>query len=589
TGQAPSGDTATLHLQAKSTLRIGEGTSNAAFRDVVERAWKTVTGQGFQRDKDRVGAAVGAIGRSRLKAIRRLQEIALQSSDFADFAARFDAVANAETKDVKNAFDAVVKSIDPAASDEAIWMFFKHFVTLEFDVMGEGAHHIHDAVERLRFALAPEETHRATDLWLRLVQVAKEVGDAGGSISRDGLLTRLSDFKLAPARSVRPDLFRLTAMSDATLADIRLDIGGLRVSRQRTSDAVFEALGKARFVQIRGEAGTGKSAILRELAEFVRIDGFAAVLGAKRIEGSSWTTFATANGLTSASAKALLSEIAASSSPTLFIDGIDRITDKAAQQVVRDILQPIIEDPACANWRVVATARDENIEYLRTWLPPAFLSALQSIEVKAFDDKEAEFVARTHSALRPLLFGDEALRSVARRPFFLSVLVHQVGGSGSTSAPRSEVKLIDLWWSRGGYDAIHADALRRQQHLRTLAERGLPDFGRSIDVQSLAANTLQALIDDRVLRVREPGFTVSFAHDIFFEWALYQTTRARGANWIDLVRSAGEPPFFGRVVSLLSQRAFEKQEHWKEGLEALEAANARSQWRRAWLIAPFSS
>jgi hypothetical protein len=70
---------------------------------------------------------------------------------------------------------------------------------------------------------------------------------------------------------------------------------------------------------------------------------------------------------------------------------------------------------------------------------------------------------------------------------------------------------------------------------------------------------------------------------------LISTGSERGYAWLDLIKEAGEAPFFGRVVGLLSQRAFERDEDWKGGLERLETASARSQWRRAWLIAPFFS
>jgi hypothetical protein len=46
--------------------------------------------------------------------------------------------------------------------------------------------------------------------------------------------------------------------------------------------------------------------------------------------------------------------------------------------------------------------------------------------------------------------------------------------------------------------------------------------------------------------------------------------------WESERRQAGEAPFFGRVVALLSQRAFERDENWIKGLEDLEKADARS-------------
>ncbi|MGA8557022.1 MAG: ATP-binding protein, partial [Candidatus Acidiferrales bacterium] len=380
-------------------------------------------------------------------------------------------------------------------------------------------------------------------------------------------------------------------MAKASLGDIRLDVSGYRLQRSSLTEKISEALTRSRFVQITGEPGTGKSAVLRSIAEGDERNGFVFVLSEKRIEGNGWVGFATANGLTSPSATALLAEIGASGNPILFIDGIDRIVLKSAQLVVADILRTIATELSCAHWRVVASVRDENIEHVRTWMPSEFLAqtGVASIEVGLFDDDEAAQIGKALPALASLLNAVGPVREIARRPFFLRVLAEGVGRQDGVSAPRSEIELIDAWWSRGGYDAARADARRRQQVLLTAAEKGVLSFGRRINAVGLDANAVQDLVEDSIIRDVQPGINIGFTHDVFFEWSLFQLARSRGGGWLDLVKDAGEPPFFGRIVSLLSQRAFERDEDWQKGLEALETASARSQWKRAWLIAPFSS
>jgi len=593
TGSNAHGEYGTLHLQVKSTLHIGDGTSNTDFRDVLNKAWSTFQSTSFRVARDRVGAAVGSISQARFRAVRRLQELAFNSATSEDFWSRFDSVTNEDTRTVRTAFVTVLRQIDPiGTNDQRLWRFFQHFTILQFDLHSNDGKDYFYAVEQLKLALKPVAVARAADLWRKLIDVARDVGDAGGSVDRPSLLHRLSpEFLLEAGRSSKADLERLSALAKATLSDIRLDINGHRVDRVSIIDKVAAALTQSRFVQITGEPGTGKSAVLRSIAEAEERDGFVFVLSEKRIEGNGWSGFAAANGLSTTSVSGLLAEIGAAASPTLFIDGIDRIVAKPSQQVVADILRAIATEPTCAKWRVVASVRDENIEHVRTWIPAEFLSqtGVVPIEIGLFDDEEANQIARRLPALAPLLNAAGPAREIARRPFFLRVLAEGVARGSSADAPRSEIELVEAWWSRGGYDATRADARRRQQLLRTAAERGLFSFGRSIDVQGLDAGALQDLIDDSVIKDVEPGLTVGFTHDVFFEWALFQLARSRSNNWLELVKQAGEPPFFGRVVGLLSQRAFERDEGWKEELESLETASARSQWRRAWLIAPFSS
>ena len=592
TGMDVNGQEGTLHLQAKSTLHIGEGPTNTDFRDVLTKAWATIKATSFKQGRDRVGAAVGSIAQTRQKALRRMQQVAIESATAADFWTRFDAVTNQETRTVRNAFVSVIKEIDPAAADdERLWTFFKHFVVLSFDVQDTESKDAYYAIEHLKSALESTASDQGADLWRKLIDIAKDTGDAGGSIGRPGLLERLApEFHLESARTVRADLEKLSALARAALADVRLDVSGYSVERKGIIAKISEALAACRFVQITGEPGTGKSAMLRKIAESAEREGFVFVLSENRIEGNGWLGFAAANGLTSPTPEALLAEVGAGSEPILFIDGIDRIVSKPAQQVVADILRAIAAAPACGRWRVVASVRDENIEHVRTWIPAEFLArtGIMSISVGAFDDDEVGQIAGALPALAPILNASGAVREIARRPFFLRVLAEGVA-RGSADAPQSEIELIEAWWARGGYDATRADARRRQQVLRSAAELGISSFGRRIDVQAFDAGALQDLIDDSVLRDVAAGLTVGFGHDVFYEWALFQAARSKGDKWLDLVRSAGEPPFFGRIAGLLSQRAFERDDGWASGLEELEKAEARSQWKRAWLIAPFSS
>jgi len=156
--------------------------------------------------------------------------------------------------------------------------------------------------------------------------------------------------------------------------------------------------------------------------------------------------------------------------------------------------------------------------------------------------------------------------------FFLRVLAEGLTRDDGVNAPQSEIELIDAWWSRGGYDAARVDARRRQQVLLTAAEKGIPSFGRKVDAAGLDVNALQDLVDDSVIRDVERGLNIGFTHDVFLEWSMFQLARSRGGSWLDLVKDAGEPPFFGRIVGLLSQRVFERDEDWQKGLEALETA-----------------
>jgi hypothetical protein len=204
---------------------------------------------------------------------------------------------------------------------------------------------------------------------------------------------------------------------------------------------------------------------------------------------------------------------------------------------VLDLLNTILTSQLLAEWKVVVTARDNGIEPLRTWLPSALLQAsgIGTVAVDPFDDGEAAELAEQKPALGPLLFGNERVREIARRPFFAAVLARSLGhAQGEEAPPQSEIELIEAWWARGGcHDADETLLYNRQRILVTLAKSGAPALGRRIAIDGLDLGALRELRRDDIIWDVEPGHTVDFAHDIFFEWAFLHLLLERGNAWIE--------------------------------------------------------
>ena len=94
-------------------------------------------------------------------------------------------------------------------------------------------------------------------------------------------------------------------------------------------------------------------------------------------------------------------------------------------------------------------------------------------------------LAKAKPALRSLLFGVPAVREVARRPFFASVLADGFARAEMSGdiAPGSESELIAAWWRAGGHDSEEDTAFLRQRALLDLARAGASSLGKSIAVR----------------------------------------------------------------------------------------------------------
>jgi hypothetical protein len=501
--------------------------------------------------------------------------------------------ARAAGADKRNALQAVRGILGDdggTTSDAKAYRLLRHFVLIKVDVLHEGATEDAHAIERLRHHL--HEPERAGDLWQRLLRLARDAAGRAQEFSRLSLLAHLhGSFRLAGVRSLRIDLERVIEETQNALDSIACEIDGVKIARPALVDAVRRALETRRFVTIVGLPGTGKSAVLHACIQGAMPNGPVLFLKSDRLTGPNWAAHVRALGLTAPTIEALLSEISATGSSVLFIDGIDRV-EVSQRGVIADILNAIHHSPLLSHWQVVATCRDNGIEPLRTWLPSTIFSGdgVATVEIEPFDETESEQLAEAKPVIRPLLFGDERVREIARRPFFAAVLARSLqGGASGQAAPQSEVELLNVWWARGGYDSEEQLIYQRQRVLIQLAKGGAVDLGRRIPLEGIDFGAAAELRRDNIIRDVRAGHTVQFVHDIFFEWAFLHLLIDRDAGWLDEIKAVGEPPVLGRVIELLSQATLTQGDDWEQRLSALEASGMRPQWIRAWLIAPFSA
>lgn len=587
-----------LSLQVKRSLTISDAATNRDFREVIQRSWQTLRKLDFRENVDRVGAVTGSVAEDTSRAFTTVCEWARASDATAAFMQRFVDGGNASAS-----HRAVAESVRMAAqdtgtplSDEQLHRLLAHLVLIRFDPPHAGSTHEAEAIVSLQRALAPQQVMRAGDLWDLLRQVARDGAGRSAVHTRASLVRALTGWRLTGAPAFAGDMQTLRDNTRHWLDQQADDIGGTHLTRQVLRDQLGAQMAAHRLTLIKGLPGTGKTVLLRDMVQELAVEGTTLFLTANRLSGRSWSEHARAMGLATISIEPLLVEVAATGHATLLIDGLDRIAPEQ-RAIVTDLLGQLLTNPTLSDWRVVATARDAGIEPLRNWVPAALLASggVGYVDVENLTDEEASSLADSLPALRPLLTGgNERVRTLARRPFFAAVLARGFSRAAYPSgfAPQSEVDLVEAWWTRGGYDAHAPQALARQRGLIELAQRSAPDLGRNVRIRDLSTATqdvLPALEEDGLVQQVRTGHTAQFSHDIFFEWSFLHLLLDQGDDWIAALTAAGEPPALARVVELLSQATYPLSDQWPRELHALERAQVRPQWLRAWLVAPVFS
>jgi hypothetical protein len=597
---ATDDDVMTLSLQVKRALTISAAPSNVDFREVIQRSWQTLQLCKFRKHIDRVGTAVGTISDESYRNFSTICEWARASESSSLFFARFDVDGNASQvhSEMVTAVRSIVEAgIQEAISDDQLHALFAHLVIIKFDFLHEGSSDQAHAISKLQLVLAPEHIGRAPDVWSQLRQLARDGAGRCAEFSRASALRKLSGgVRFSAIRSLVQDLQTINELTSQWLIQQPHDIGGMHLDRSVMREKLLAEINTHRLTLIKGLPGTGKTVLLRDLLSDCSNAGSTLFLSAGRLSGRSWTEFSNAIGLKTTAIEPLLVEISATGTSILFIDGLDRIFSEH-RPIIIDVVSQIFRNPNLTDWKVVASARDTGIEPLRNWLPTHLLDeqSVGYVEVDNITEEEAFALAAQLPALKPLLLGgDERVRRIARRPFFASVLAR--GFSCSTYnadfAPKTEIDLVDAWWSRGGYDVQDQEILSRQRALMELAELSAAELGQNIKIRDLSTPTHQllfALENDGLVQQVRSGHVLQFSHDIFFEWTFYHLLSDYDDEWHSVIERTGEPPALARCVELLSQSTYSNLDQWLFSLRVLNAAPLRSQWLRAWLLAPVFS
>jgi hypothetical protein len=596
--QSEAGEMARLSLQVKRSLTISRAASNTDFREIIRDSWGTLSKPEFRRLVDRYGAAVGEVASHRARDLRTLCELARASPTSADFAARFAPGGNV-SQAVREIRDDVVTLIEETTettcSADAIHQFLSHFVLIEHDFMHEGGTSVASVLNSLQACLAPGHAGQAPALWSKLCRLAREGAGRSAVFDRAQLVRKVAtEVPLASPLSLRSQVENVATLTCQWLTDIDDSIGGTRLDRPALTAMLKERLASYRVVQIRGLPGSGKSVVLRRSVESELEHGPVLLFKSGRLEGTGWAGFANALGLTGASLVDLLVEIGATGSPTLYIDGIDRI-EKQHRSIIRDVVGAVVSSPLLDNWKIVFSLRDNSIEPLRNWLGDLLsTTSIGAVDVDALDEEEAGELAKAKPHLCGLLFGPKQVQEIVRRPFFAKVLDQNftVGAGDAAFAPQSEVDLIGNWWARGGYDSDGQAATVRQQAIIELGALRARHLEREIAIRQLSPATVgivDQFVSDGILQHVRPGHTLRFSHDIFFEWAFFHVLVDCGSAWLQEIRACGELPAVARVVELLSQWEFEHGSDWARILLEVDASQMRSQWTRSWLLAPLTA
>ena len=292
------GRKAVLEIQVKRGVSFAP--SDPLFRSIVGQIVKASQRPEFWTTRYELAIAISRTSHKIDGAYQDLLRWAHQIGDAATFMNQVNrpGAGNKDMRSFVDTFRAHLRDFGAADDDEAIWRLLRRLQILVFDFSAEGSASEALAREWARQVLHPDDAGRAGALWTTLTGLALEIAAAAGDRRRQDLLNDLKNRSFRLAGDLRYATARkaLAEASRHALADIGSHVGGISLSRDAGIAAVRAALDAGCYVEIRGDSGVGKSALLKRLAEQIAAEGQVIILSPIRTIAKGWTAMKAALG-----------------------------------------------------------------------------------------------------------------------------------------------------------------------------------------------------------------------------------------------------------------------------------------------------
>ena len=573
-----SGELSTLEIQVKRTLTFTA--SDKEFREVVGQIAQAASLEGFWNRNHQLGIALARTTLSTEPAYQDVLSWARNLEDAKVFHDRLSRprAANPAMRNFVEVFRENLKFSGFDYSNEAVWMLLRRVQILVFDFESPGAPTNELMRERSFRALENGSSAEAEKLWSRLTTLAEELAEVGGSRTKRELATDLVGFALAGSRTNRRALATLFEQSELALLGFDECVGGVSLLRQERVSAVQQAMEQSRYVEIRGDAGVGKSGLLRRVADASSVQARHLVLSPNRILGRGWTAIKAATGY-DGDGHDLMTELSLSGVDTLFVDNLDFYSPEE-RVTVSDLVRFAAQHPTM---RVVSTARLDFGKREPTWLPKDALTRLGTpgtVTLEELSNEEVEELRASAPRLASLLSENHPARQIVRNFFRLSRLADR---SDNRAWPATETDMAITWWELAdGKDDAHLR--ERSRFIVKLAKHSLVSTSL-FD----GSNEDGAAIDElkRSGTLREFGRDqFAFRHDVLREWAfanLFFEDQGFGSVPNIHERASADRARGAELAARLAIEGPDGVQRWRQLIASLDGAHET--WRRAVVLA----
>jgi hypothetical protein len=510
---------AAIQVKRSFTLTASDDDCGETFT----RAWQDFNNSElFNRGRDVLVLITGPVSEKLLKGLRVLLDCARASESGEDLFRRL----RLETYHNKTALKyagVIHKIITNAASEEVpvseVWSLLCAFDFCSLDLNSAGSVVAASLLSLLATTASDSNpTRTAYETWESLLEIAANNMSRAGTIGFHDLPTALRDRHRSEAGPNSVLLTRLRDHSAPVIEAARTDVGGVHIPRAALLDELFFLLEENQILLVVGEAGSGKSALVREAYGVLTQDSLGMAFRAEGFAEAHIDKTLRPVGLDFTRIKDLC---AIHPRKTAWIESLERLLEKSTRDAFKDLVGAVKQDPS---WRLIVTCRD----YSASAAYAAFFESngftCHQLHVPKLTDPELLPITEKFPALlRPL--SNERLKKLLRIPFILDKATRMEWPTG-VPLPQDEREFRTKLWREvirhddepaEGMPQLRADVFTK---IAVRRARALKPFVDASDLNAAAVSRLRR--DSLVTCSNDDETLLAVAHDVLEDWALLQ-------------------------------------------------------------------
>ena len=532
-----------LAVQVKRTFTVSA--KNEDCRMTMQRMWDDFVAVGrFSSAMDHL-AIVTLHGTSTLlRDFNSLLLCARAAVDAEDLCRRlsFDGYVSKKAKEQNHLVREIVENhAGSPVSEDMFWRFLRTVNVLSFDLNTPTAQNEAGILSLLSLSVieSTDPLGVAKDTWARLLECVGLGRPMAKSFEKNDLPPDLLDRHSAVSTADSQALQALVEHGNTIRNNIRSTIGhSYTLDRSPHVLEVLDQLAEHQIVIVTGTAGSGKSALAKEVA--VQLDDYP-TLTFEAVEFAEAHIDATlGKAQTTLSAHRLFALLSGQARMLIWIESVERLLEHPVRDAFSQLLQLALRGHSI---KLVLTVRDYSLQTVRdSLLIPIGLPHVV-FGVPALSDDELDQVGTALPNLKPPLRNGQ-LRSLLRTPYLLD-MASRLDWTGGTLPVNAREFREKCWIELIRADAFPAGGMphRREQVFLDVAYRRATELRPYVQPGVTDAEAFNVLQQDSLIE-HSPDSTSLFAvaHDVLEDWAILR--------WLENQFVVGEGSVSGLVQAV---------------------------------------